>query len=164
MTNEAGPLPSIGLGRRDTLALLAGLAAFRPSVSLAQAGAGAALDKAGFMAASGLVTGVEPAQLTGLGDALFAAFEAQRLVIVQLAALARTVPAVDLAVAVRGTPMEPVARALAAAWYTATVGSGAGARLISYEDALAWKVAGYDATPGMCAGEFGFWAEKPVAG
>jgi hypothetical protein len=58
--------------------------------------------------------------------------------------------------------MEPVAKALAAAWYTGTVGVGASSRLVSYDDAMAWKAVDYEAVPGMCAGEFGFWSEPPA--
>ena len=144
--------------RRDALALFAGLAALHPAVGAAQA----PLDRAAFLEASSLVTGVESAKLTGLTDALLAVFRAQAPVVVELAALARGAPPADLAATIKGTPMEPVAKALAAAWYTGTVGGGASAILLSHEDALAWKVAGYDAVPGMCAGEFGFWSEAPV--
>ena len=145
-------------GRRDALALLGALAFLAPAPGLAQA----KLDKAAFLDASGLVTGVKPADLTGLSDTLFALFQSQGEALGQLAALARATPPANLAASIAGTPMEPAAKALAAAWYTATVGAGPSARLLSYEDALAWKVAGFDATPGLCAGEFGFWAEPPA--
>lgn len=148
-TNE-GP----ALGRREALALLGALAFLAPL----PAGAQAKLDRAAFMDASGLVTGVKPAELTGLADALLAVFQGQAEAVAQLAALAQNTPPANLAAAIAGTPMEPAAKALAAAWYTATVGT----KLLSYEDALAWKVAGFDATPGLCAGEFGFWAEAPT--
>ena len=138
-------------GRRDALALLAGLAALRPALAASPA---APLDRAGFLAASGVATGMDPAKLTGMADALQAAFAAHGPALQQLAALAA---------ALRGTPMEAAARALAAAWYTGTVGAGADARLLSYEDALAWRAAGYEAVPGTCAGEFGFWSEPPAA-
>jgi hypothetical protein len=146
------------LGRRDALALLAGLAALHPALAAAQP----ALDKAAFLEASSLATGLEPAKLTGMTDALLAAFQAQSPTLLQLATLARVTPPADLAAAIKGTPMEPVARALAAAWYTGTLGTGANARLLSYEDAAAWKAAGYEAVPGMCAGEFGFWSDAPA--
>jgi len=146
-------------GRRDALALLAGLAALRPALAASPA---APLDRAGFLAASGVATGMDPAKLTGMADALQAAFAAHGPALQQLAALAAAPPA-DLAAALRGTPMEAAARALAAAWYTGTVGAGADARLLSYEDALAWRAAGYEAVPGTCAGEFGFWSEPPAA-
>ena len=160
-------------GRREALGLLGALALFAPGAAhaqnqvqtqaqtQAQTPAQAKLGKTAFLDASGLVTGVKPAELTGLTDALLSVFQAQGAVIGQLAALARATPPADLAAAIAGTPMEPVAKALAAAWYTATVGAGASAKLLSYEDALAWKVAGFDATPGLCAGEFGFWADAP---
>jgi len=147
-----------GLGRREALALLGALVFLAPQAGQARA----MLDRAAFLDASGLVTGVKPAELTGLTDALIAVFQSQAEAIGQLATLARTTPPANLAAAIAGTPMEPVAKALTAAWYTATIGTGASARLLSYEDALAWKVAGFDATPGLCAGEFGFWAEAPA--
>jgi len=147
-----------GLGRREAFALLGALAFLVPHPGQAQA----QLDRAAFLDASGLVTGVKPAELTGLTDALLAVFQSQAEAIGQLATLARTTPIANLVAAIAGTPMEPAAKALAAAWYTATIGTGASTRLLSYEDALAWKVAGFDATPGLCAGEFGFWAEAPA--
>lgn len=146
---------AIAFGRREALGLLGALALFAPGAVQAQA----ALDKRAFLEASGMVTGVKPGELTGLTDALMAMFQAQGETIGQLAALARATPPGNLAAAIAGTPMEPVAKALAAAWYTGTVGG----TLLSYEDALAWKVAGFDATPGLCAGEFGFWADAPTS-
>ena len=107
-------------GRREALGLLGALALFAPGAARAQG----KLDKAAFLDASGLVTGVAPKELTGLTDALLTVFQAQGDAIGQLAALARATPPADLARAIAGTPMEPVAKALAAAWYTATVGSG----------------------------------------
>jgi hypothetical protein len=142
------------IGRRETLALLGALAFVAPRTGQARD----TFDRAAFLDASGLVTGIKPSELTGLSDALFAIFQAQGAAVAQLAALARATPPANLAAAIVGTPMEATAKALAAAWYTATVGT----RLLSYEDALAWKVAGFDATPGLCAGEFGFWAEPPA--
>lgn len=148
-----------GIGRREALALLAGLAALRPGLAQAD---GAGLDRAAFMQASSLVTGMEAGKLGGLADALLAAFQAQGPALLQLAALARATPPDDLAAAIHGTAMEPAARALAAAWYTGTLGAGPSATLLSYEDALAWKAAGFDAVPGQCAGEFGAWADPPA--
>ena len=142
------------MGRREALALLGGLAAFLPDIARAQP----ALDRAAFLDASGLVTGMPAESLTGLTDALFEAFRAQGPVVLQLAALARQTPPADLGAAIRGTPMEPVARALAASWYTGTLGP----KLLSYEDALSWKVAGLESVPGQCAGEFGFWSDAPA--
>lgn len=159
---QSNTKPPVAFGRREALGLLGALASFAPGATLAQT----PLDRNAFLEASGLVTGVKPTELTGLTNALMAVFQAQGDSVGQLAALARAThpsdPAADLAAAIAGTPMEPVAKALAAAWYTATVGSGEPASLLSYEDALAWKVAGFDATPGLCAGEFGFWADAPA--
>lgn len=149
-------------GRRDALGLIAGLAAFGPDMAQAQQQTAARFDRAAFLQASSLATGFPAEQLTGLADSLFKVFETQGPAILQLSELARATPPANLAGAVRGTPMEPVARALAAAWYTGTVGSGASSRLLSYEDALAWKAVGYEAVPGMCAGNFGFWSEPPA--
>lgn len=165
---QADTHDTTAFGRREALGLLSALAflAPRPGHAQATSGTAAKFDRAAFLDASGLVTGVKPADLTGLADALFAVFQSQGAAtgeaLGQLAALARTTPPANLAAAIAGTSLEPAAKALAAAWYTATVGSGPAARLLSYDDALAWKVAGFDATPGVCAGEFGFWAEPPA--
>ena len=145
------------LHRRHALALLAAAAAFLPGAGAAQS----ALDRAALLDASSLATGIEPAQLTGMVDAILEAFQGQAALVQQLAALTRIAPP-DLAAAIKGTPMEPVTRALAAAWYTGTLGTGPTARLLSYEDAAAWKALAYEAVPGMCAGEFGAWSEKPA--
>lgn len=146
------------IGRRDAIALLASLAALLPHPAPAQP----TLDRAAFLEASSLATGMPPETLTGLTDPLFAAFQAQGPALLQLAALARQTPPGDLAAALRDTPMEPLARALAAAWYTGTIGAGPAARLLSYEDALSWKATGFEMVPGQCAGEFGFWSEPPA--
>jgi hypothetical protein len=149
---------ALTLRRRDAMAMLASLAALGPSLARAQT----TLDRAAFLTASSLATGLPADQLTGLTDALLPLFQTQGPALLQLAALARGQGSADLAAAIRGTPMEPAAKALAAAWYTGTAGSGATATLLSYEDALAWKAAGYDAVPSQCAGEFGAWAEPPA--
>ncbi len=142
------------MGRRDALALLGGLAALLPASGFAQAG----LDKAAFLDASSAATGMPADALVGMTDALFAAFQAQGPAVQELAALARRTPPDDFAAAIKGTPLEPVARGLAGAWYTGM----AGPRLVSYEDALSWKVAGFEAVPGQCAGEFGVWSQPPM--
>lgn len=159
------------IGRREALALAAGLLALLPRHAPAQTAAqvavqpaaAPALDRAAFLEASSLVTGMPAESLTGMADALFAAFQAHGPAILQLAALARQAPnpASDLAATLRGAPAEPAARALAAAWYTGMLGAGPAATLVSYDDALSWKAAGFEAVPGQCAGEFGFWTEAP---
>ncbi len=164
--SEAGPetrgpkleaVQSRSMSRRDVLALAAGFAALFPAAAVSQG----TLDAAGFMAASSLVTGVAEGQLTELRSALLAAFQAQGPAIMQLAAIARQTPSADLAATLKGSALEPVAKALAAAWYTGTAGAGPSAKLLSYDDALVWTVAGFASAPGNCGGEFGFWAEPP---
>ena len=90
-----------GLGRREALALLGALVFLAPQAGQARA----MLDRAAFLDASGLVTGVKPAELTGLTDALIAVFQSQAEAIGQLATLARTTPPANLAAAIAGTPM-----------------------------------------------------------
>jgi hypothetical protein len=140
------------LGRRDALLLLASLAALLPA---GFAEAQTAIDRASFLRASSLVTGVPPDGLSDLVDPLLAAFRDQGPALGKLLALGRTA---DLAAAVHGTPLEGLCRQLAAAWYTGTDGTS----VISYEEALSWKVAGFAAVPGQCAGAFGAWADPPA--
>lgn len=147
---------SSNVGRRDALALLGGLAALLPARGFAQAPA--AIDRAAFLQASSLATGVPANELTGMADALLAAFRDQSPAITQLIAFGGKGAPADIAAAVHGTPLEALCRQLAAAWYTGI----AGTKLVSYEDALAWKVAGYTAVPGECGGEFGAWADPPT--
>jgi hypothetical protein len=76
--------------------------------------------------------------------------------------LANTTTPEQFATAIAGTPLEAPCQQLAAAWYTGTIGAGRNAKLVSYDDALAWKAVGMDIVPGNCAGEFGFWSEPPA--
>lgn len=138
------------------MALAAALPTALPAVAQT-----AASDLAAFLAVSSLVTGIAADRLTGLTDALLAAFRGQGQALEELASLARQSPDANFSAAIRGTPLENVARALATAWYTGTVGTGPDARLLSYDDALVWLAAGMEAVPGQCAGEFGAWAEPP---
>jgi hypothetical protein len=120
------------------------------------------LGKAEFLQISSLVTGFPVAELTGLADPLFAAFQAQSALLLQILAVGRRTPPEGFLVALAGGPLEAACQQLAGAWYTGILGMGRNARMVSYDDALSWRAAGYDVTPGSCAGDFGAWAE-PLA-
>jgi hypothetical protein len=152
--DAATPVIPGAIGRRDALALLGGLAGVLAAGSAAGQGA---IDRAGFLRASSLVTGVPEDELTDLADPLLALFRDQSPALMQLLAAGRGGPPGDIAVAVRGTKLEALCRQLAAAWYTGTDGK----TVLSYDDALAWKVAGFATAPGACGGAFGAWAEPP---
>jgi hypothetical protein len=151
----------VRISRRQVLTTLGAAAALFPLNSRGQTQT--SLDKTGFLRVSSLVTGFPVAQLTGLSDPLFATFQAQAAVLLQIDALSRTTPSDGFIAAIAGTPLEPACQLLASAWYTGMLGAGRNAKVISYDDALAWPAAGFETTPGSCAGEFGFWAEAPAA-
>jgi hypothetical protein len=53
-----------------------------------------------------------------------------------------------------------LAQSILSVWYSGMLGTGEGARVLAYEDALAWRATGYAKAPGTC-GEFGDWTTKP---
>jgi hypothetical protein len=53
-----------------------------------------------------------------------------------------------------------LAKSIVSVWYSGMLGTGEGARVLAYEDALAWRATGYAKAPGTC-GEFGDWTTKP---
>jgi Membrane bound FAD containing D-sorbitol dehydrogenase len=54
-----------------------------------------------------------------------------------------------------------LAKSIVAVWYSGQVGAGEAARVLAYEDALAWPATGYAKAPGTC-GIFGEWTAKPA--
>jgi hypothetical protein len=121
-------------------------------------------DAEAFRHLSAALTGMPAENLPGFGEALrqsLAASAQQKAGLEALLALARTATPEALRSALHGTALEPLARAVAAGWYTGTLGAGGGARVLSYEDALVWRAAGYDSAPSLCGGEFGHWSEPP---
>jgi hypothetical protein len=53
-----------------------------------------------------------------------------------------------------------LAQSIVAVWYSGQVRAGEAARVIAYEEALAWPATGYAKAPGTC-GVFGEWTAKP---
>jgi hypothetical protein len=62
---------------------------------------------------------------------------------------------------VAGSGLHDLAKSIVTAWYSGLLGTGEGARVLAYEDALAWRATGYAKAPGTC-GEFGDWISRPV--
>jgi D-sorbitol dehydrogenase-like protein len=65
---------------------------------------------------------------------------------------------VDRLVASSG--FQELAKSIVSVWYSGLLGTGEGARVLAYEEALAWRATGYAKAPGTC-GEFGDWITKP---
>jgi len=65
---------------------------------------------------------------------------------------------VDRVVARAG--LQRLAKSIISVWYSGLVGTGERARVLAYEEALAWQATGYAKAPGTC-GEFGDWMAKP---
>lgn len=61
------------------------------------------------------------------------------------------------------SPLAPLPRKIATAWFMGIVGSGEKARVLAYEDALnAVIVADVLKPPTYCYGAYGSWANKPI--
>lgn len=53
-----------------------------------------------------------------------------------------------------------LAKSIISIWYSGQFGTGEEARVLAYEEALAWPATGYAKAPGSC-GVFGDWTAKP---
>ncbi len=61
---------------------------------------------------------------------------------------------------VASSGLQELARSIVSVWYSGLLGTGDRARVLAYEEALAWRATGYAKAPGTC-GEFGDWIAKP---
>ena len=61
---------------------------------------------------------------------------------------------------VASSGLHELARSIVSVWYSGLLGTGDRARVLAYEEALAWRATGYAKAPGTC-GEFGDWIAKP---
>jgi Membrane bound FAD containing D-sorbitol dehydrogenase len=62
---------------------------------------------------------------------------------------------------ISGSGLRDLVKSIVSVWYSGQVGVGEAARVIAYEEALAWPATGYAKAPGTC-GEFGEWTAKPA--
>lgn len=161
-TFEAGSAGT-GAGRRTVLAALgvgAAQAALAPGVT-----AQAPLHAVAFRRLCAALTGFPEGDMPRFVDEIRQALSApgpQRAGLDAMLNLARDAPTADAVwQGLRGTPLEPLARALTAALYTGTFQRGDQARVVSYEDALVWPAADYVSAPSLCGGEFGHWSDPP---
>jgi hypothetical protein len=69
-----------------------------------------------------------------------------------------TLQDVDRLVASSG--LDRLAKSIVSVWYSGLFGTGEKARVLAYEEALAWRATGYAKALGTC-GEFGDWITKP---
>jgi Membrane bound FAD containing D-sorbitol dehydrogenase len=56
--------------------------------------------------------------------------------------------------------LHELAKSIVSVWYSGLLGTGEGARVLAYAEALAWRATGYAKAPGTC-GEYGDWITKP---
>ena len=61
-----------------------------------------------------------------------------------------------------GSPLHKLAKSIVSLWYSGLLGTGEKARVLAYEEALAWRATGYAKAPGTC-GEFGDWIAQPLS-
>jgi hypothetical protein len=61
-----------------------------------------------------------------------------------------------------GSPLHKLAKSIVSLWYSGLLGTGETARVLAYEEALAWRATGYAKAPGTC-GEFGDWIAQPLS-
>jgi hypothetical protein len=62
---------------------------------------------------------------------------------------------------ISGSGLRDIVKTIVSAWYSGQVGVGEAARVVAYEEALAWPATRYAKAPGTC-GEFGEWTAKPA--
>lgn len=127
-------------------------------------------DRAAFISLSALITG-RPALDSPLAQRLYDALVADNPGIAQSirALLAfieqRQVDALRLQslLDTEGSPLAPVPRTIATAWFLGIVGDDSKARCVAYEDALnASIVSDVLKPPTYCYGPYGSWARKPL--
>jgi hypothetical protein len=78
----------------------------------------------------------------------------------RIAALLHTAAPRDVERLVASSGLHELAKSIVSVWYSGLLGTGERARVLAYEEALAWRATGYAKAPGMC-GEFGDWITKP---
>jgi hypothetical protein len=79
----------------------------------------------------------------------------------RLAALLHSATTQEADRLVAGAGLATLARSIISVWYSGLVGTGENARVLAYEEALAWRATGFAKAPGTC-GEFADWAAKPA--
>lgn len=78
----------------------------------------------------------------------------------RLAALVGQAPSETVDTLLATSDLKELAERLIAAWYTGMSGAKETRRVLSHDEALAWRATGYANAPGTC-GVFGEWTAKP---
>ena len=127
-------------------------------------------DRAAFMSLSALITG-QRALDSGLAQRLYDALAADDPAIAQsIRALLALIeqrqvdpPRLQSLLEAEGSPLAPLPRRIATAWFLGIVGDDAKARCVAYEDALnAVIVSDVLRPPTYCYGPYGSWTRKPL--
>jgi hypothetical protein len=153
--------PAGSLDRRQVLLGFAGLVA-AAATGIGPAGAATELDASAFRALSfGLMGRI--AEDPSLAEAYLAALR-ERVApgdLERLAAVVREHAGSGMDAAITRAGLDAVANQVIAAWYTGTVPTATGSRVVTYLDAVAWKATGFTKPPSVCGPGFGFWANPP---
>lgn len=78
----------------------------------------------------------------------------------RIAELVQSASLQDVDRLIAGSGLQKVAASIVSIWYSGLFGTSENARVLAYEEALAWRATGYAKAPGTC-GEFGDWITKP---
>jgi hypothetical protein len=78
----------------------------------------------------------------------------------RLSELLRSAALQDVDRLVASSGLHRLAKSIVSVWYSGMFGTGEKARMLAYEEALAWRATGYAKAPGTC-GEFGDWITEP---
>lgn len=82
----------------------------------------------------------------------------------QLVNLLETTPPDKADQALTAAGLDQLASAIVSAFYSGQIVQANETRLITYWDALVWQaVKSFTKPPGICGGQFGYWAEPPKA-
>jgi hypothetical protein len=92
-------------------------------------------------------------------NALVGRFAANELK--HIANILESASAEDVDHLISSSGLRDLAKSIISVWYSGQVGVGEAARVLAYEEALAWPATGYAKAPGIC-GEFAEWTAKPA--
>jgi hypothetical protein len=79
----------------------------------------------------------------------------------RIAALLHSAAPQDVEGLLASSGLHKLAKSIVSVWYSGLLGTGESARVLAYEEALAWRATGYAKAPGTC-GEFGDWINQPL--
>jgi hypothetical protein len=158
------PAATPGIDRRELLVAVSALTGLLGLSNIEGAlGAEQPIDIDAFRDLTIALTGYAPRD-AALPAVFLDAFASEARELAQLHTIIRDTPQDRWEAAIDAAGLAPLAGALVHSWYTGTVGSGPGERVLTYLDAFVWYACGYTKPPSRCDTDFGAWADAPPPG